>query len=105
MKEKKILVNGNDLFPRRPWWQFKKGEAFDYTNAKLAQPESKLLDDGGWDITYMIKPEGEPVKMHDGFYNAIKLGVWWTFRLDIRRFHFYFRYRSWTTNIFYITWD
>jgi len=126
MRLKKQLNNSSRIKLGRPsnlaWWQgrlngynwdgvpnkvvrFTKGIQLDYTNMRMPIPEL-VREDDGWAVEYMVKPEGQPIRYYTNMDNGIiELGNWWTIRLDMYHFHIYFRYRSWTKNLFHIAWD
>ena len=86
---------------------FKRGEQFDYTNAHLVWPEPTKDPNEGWSFGMApVKREGYPVDCtYAHFEGQVKLGDWWSIQLRIKHLVIRFRYRSWTSNIFYIAWD
>ena len=88
-------------------WSFRKGEQFDYTHARLMFAYADQREDDGWALpNFQIKPEGASIPQEQWkWQGAIKLGDWWSIQFKLRRLVIRFRYRSWTSNIFYIAWN
>lgn len=102
MMEKKIQVSGGRLFPKPRMWTLKKGEQFDYTNATFHYEVARRDGDGFGLAT--IKQEGQPIRYDQGkWIGAVSLGNWWSIKFHTRWFDIYYRRRSWTKDIFYIT--
>lgn len=119
MWPKKQLKNSSLIKVGRPssltWWQgrlngynwdgipnkvvqFKQGEYHTY-------PDKPPFWTGGPNIM-PVKNEGWPIDFNAlGDLISTKAGDWWSVRLDMYHLHIYFRYRSWTKNIFYVAWD
>lgn len=89
------------------FWEFKKGEQFDYTNARIVFPEPDKDPHNGWSFGLApVKPEGAPIAYdYIKWEGEVKLGDWWSIQFKTRWFVIRFRYRSWTKNIFYIAWE
>jgi hypothetical protein len=101
----RLVCNGSgfDTNCGIPFWTFKKGESFDYTNALPILPVF-IREEDGWNLFPMIKPEGAPVQIGmETWEGAIKIGDWWSIKFQTKWFHIYYRHRSWTTDIFYIS--
>lgn len=90
-----------------PFWTFKKGTQYDYTNAHLVYPEGHKDINEGWTFGLApVKQEGAPIEYDVMRWEGeVKLGDWWSLQFRTRWFIIRFRYRSWTKNIFYFAWE
>ena len=91
-----------DTISGHPFWTFKKGIGYDYSNLRVYFDLSRK--DDGWDVTPVVKPEGAPVQagLHED--GVVEIGHWWSVQFQCYKLLIRFRYRSYDTNIFYITW-
>lgn len=82
--------------PNRLTWKIKRGEHYTYPDKPpYFSPALGLAP---------IKPEGAPIEYT---LDLIKYpaGYWWSVEFRVSHLVGRFRYRSWTSNIFYIAWD
>jgi len=92
-------------------WIFKKGTQYDYRRAPPGYWFPNLIRESpdpneGFDVGAMIKLEGAPVQQRNEVPEGTPvLGTWWSVQFHLQHLKIRFRYRSWTTNIFYIAWD
>jgi hypothetical protein len=90
MKVKGFFTGRNFDGMAHPFWTFKKGTQYDYSEAR---PVHRLAP---------IKEEGHPI-FYDSEWEGVKfLGTWWSIQFHTKWFEIRYHYRSWTKDIFYI---